>query len=183
MRSRHALRRLPDRCNAVPGRRVARRRRSRRVVEFIVAAGADGVVFPGVASEFETLARDERTCAGDRGCRRRARTHSARRRRLGRGRQRRGRTCRAGARGWRGRGHGHGARVDARGRAGAGATTTARIAAERRADHPAERAAARRLRLLARSASPRSSRAVPGDRVRQGRNAALRPADHAPARA
>jgi len=30
------------------------------VVEFIVAAGADGVVFPGVASEFETLSPDER---------------------------------------------------------------------------------------------------------------------------
>jgi 4-hydroxy-tetrahydrodipicolinate synthase len=31
-----------------------------RVVDFIVAASADGVVFPGVASEFETLAPDER---------------------------------------------------------------------------------------------------------------------------
>ena len=31
-----------------------------RVVDFIVAAGADGCVFPGVASEFETLAPDER---------------------------------------------------------------------------------------------------------------------------
>lgn len=30
------------------------------VVEFIVTAGADGVVFPGVASEFETLAPEER---------------------------------------------------------------------------------------------------------------------------
>ena len=30
------------------------------VVEFIVTAGADGVVFPGVASEFETLRPDER---------------------------------------------------------------------------------------------------------------------------
>ena len=30
------------------------------VVGFIVSAGADGVVFPGVASEFETLAPDER---------------------------------------------------------------------------------------------------------------------------
>ncbi len=31
-----------------------------RVVEFIVSAGADGLVFPGVASEFETLKPDER---------------------------------------------------------------------------------------------------------------------------
>lgn len=31
-----------------------------RVVEFIVASGADGLVFPGVASEVETLAADER---------------------------------------------------------------------------------------------------------------------------
>lgn len=31
-----------------------------RVVEFIIAGGADGLVFPGVASEFETLTRDER---------------------------------------------------------------------------------------------------------------------------
>jgi len=31
-----------------------------RLVDFIVAAGADGIVFPGVASEFETLAPDER---------------------------------------------------------------------------------------------------------------------------
>ena len=31
-----------------------------RVVDFIVSAGADGLVFPGVASEFETLAADER---------------------------------------------------------------------------------------------------------------------------
>jgi 4-hydroxy-tetrahydrodipicolinate synthase len=31
-----------------------------RVVEFIVSAGADGLVFPGVASEFETLEPDER---------------------------------------------------------------------------------------------------------------------------
>ena len=32
----------------------------RRVVDFIAGAGVDGVVFPGVASEFETLAADER---------------------------------------------------------------------------------------------------------------------------
>jgi 4-hydroxy-tetrahydrodipicolinate synthase len=32
-----------------------------RVVRFIVDAGADGVVFPGVASEFETLASGERS--------------------------------------------------------------------------------------------------------------------------
>jgi len=32
----------------------------RRVVDFIVGAGVDGVVFPGVASEFETLAPGER---------------------------------------------------------------------------------------------------------------------------
>lgn len=31
-----------------------------RLVDFIVRAGADGIVFPGVASEFETLAADER---------------------------------------------------------------------------------------------------------------------------
>jgi len=31
-----------------------------RLVDFIVVAGADGVVFPGVASEFETLQPDER---------------------------------------------------------------------------------------------------------------------------
>ncbi len=31
-----------------------------RLIDFIVAAGADGLVFPGVASEFETLAPDER---------------------------------------------------------------------------------------------------------------------------
>lgn len=32
----------------------------RAVVEFIIAAGADGLVFPGVASEFDTLSRQER---------------------------------------------------------------------------------------------------------------------------
>lgn len=32
----------------------------RAVVEFIIACGADGLVFPGVASEFDTLAPDER---------------------------------------------------------------------------------------------------------------------------
>lgn len=32
----------------------------RRVVSFIVEAGADGLVFPGVASEFDTLTRQER---------------------------------------------------------------------------------------------------------------------------
>ncbi|MEO8536379.1 MAG: dihydrodipicolinate synthase family protein [Betaproteobacteria bacterium] len=31
-----------------------------RLVDFIVASGADGIVFPGVASEFETLAASER---------------------------------------------------------------------------------------------------------------------------
>jgi len=31
-----------------------------RLVDFIVGAGVDGIVFPGVASEFETLAPDER---------------------------------------------------------------------------------------------------------------------------
>lgn len=31
-----------------------------RIVDFIVSAGADGLVFPGVASEFETLVPDER---------------------------------------------------------------------------------------------------------------------------
>jgi len=31
-----------------------------RLIDFIVAARADGIVFPGVASEFETLAPDER---------------------------------------------------------------------------------------------------------------------------
>lgn len=33
---------------------------TRRVVEYIIAAGARGIVFPGLASEYETLARDER---------------------------------------------------------------------------------------------------------------------------
>jgi dihydrodipicolinate synthase/N-acetylneuraminate lyase len=33
----------------------------RNVVEFIIASGADGLVFPGVASEFDTLAPAERT--------------------------------------------------------------------------------------------------------------------------
>ncbi len=33
----------------------------RRLIDFIVAAGADGIVFPGVASEFDTLAAAERT--------------------------------------------------------------------------------------------------------------------------
>jgi len=32
----------------------------RAVVEFIIASGADGLVFPGVASEFDTLSPDER---------------------------------------------------------------------------------------------------------------------------
>lgn len=32
-----------------------------RLVDFIVAAGVDGIVFPGVASEFEMLAADERS--------------------------------------------------------------------------------------------------------------------------
>lgn len=32
-----------------------------RLVDFIIGAGVDGVVFPGVASEFETLAPDERS--------------------------------------------------------------------------------------------------------------------------
>lgn len=33
---------------------------TRRVVEYIVASGAHGIVFPGLASEYETLSRDER---------------------------------------------------------------------------------------------------------------------------
>ena len=32
-----------------------------RVVDYIVRAGADGLVFPGVASEFDTLKPEERT--------------------------------------------------------------------------------------------------------------------------
>jgi 4-hydroxy-tetrahydrodipicolinate synthase len=32
----------------------------RRVVDFIIASGADGLVFPGVASEFDTLTKEER---------------------------------------------------------------------------------------------------------------------------
>jgi dihydrodipicolinate synthase/N-acetylneuraminate lyase len=33
---------------------------TRRVVEYIIASGARGIVFPGLASEYETLSRDER---------------------------------------------------------------------------------------------------------------------------
>ncbi|HEY0683245.1 MAG TPA: dihydrodipicolinate synthase family protein [Steroidobacter sp.] len=33
---------------------------TRRVVDYIVASGANGVVFPGLASEYDTLSRDER---------------------------------------------------------------------------------------------------------------------------
>jgi dihydrodipicolinate synthase/N-acetylneuraminate lyase len=33
---------------------------TRRVVEYIIASGAQGIVFPGLASEYETLGRDER---------------------------------------------------------------------------------------------------------------------------
>jgi 2-keto-3-deoxy-L-arabinonate dehydratase len=33
---------------------------TRRVVEYIIGAGARGIVFPGLASEYETLSRDER---------------------------------------------------------------------------------------------------------------------------
>lgn len=33
---------------------------TRRVVDYIIAAGAKGVVFPGLASEYDTLSRDER---------------------------------------------------------------------------------------------------------------------------
>ncbi len=33
---------------------------TRRVVDYIVASGAQGIVFPGLASEYETLSRDER---------------------------------------------------------------------------------------------------------------------------
>lgn len=33
---------------------------TRRVVEYILAAGARGIVFPGLASEYDTLSRDER---------------------------------------------------------------------------------------------------------------------------
>jgi 4-hydroxy-tetrahydrodipicolinate synthase len=33
---------------------------TRRVVEYIIAAGARGIVFPGLASEYETLTREER---------------------------------------------------------------------------------------------------------------------------
>src|SRR5687768_1390875 len=33
---------------------------TRRVVEYIVAAKANGIVFPGLASEYDTLTRDER---------------------------------------------------------------------------------------------------------------------------
>jgi dihydrodipicolinate synthase/N-acetylneuraminate lyase len=35
-------------------------RGTRRVVEYIIASGARGIVFPGLASEYETLTRDER---------------------------------------------------------------------------------------------------------------------------
>lgn len=37
----------------------------RRAVDFIVRAGADGLVFPGVASEFDTLSGDERARLAD----------------------------------------------------------------------------------------------------------------------
>lgn len=33
---------------------------TRRVLEYIIASGAGGIVFPGLASEYETLSRDER---------------------------------------------------------------------------------------------------------------------------
>ena len=33
---------------------------TRRVVEYIISAGAGGIVFPGLASEYDTLGRDER---------------------------------------------------------------------------------------------------------------------------
>jgi dihydrodipicolinate synthase/N-acetylneuraminate lyase len=33
---------------------------TRRVIEYIIAAGARGIVFPGLASEYETLSREER---------------------------------------------------------------------------------------------------------------------------
>ena len=33
---------------------------TRRVVEYIIASGAQGIVFPGLASEYDTLTRDER---------------------------------------------------------------------------------------------------------------------------
>lgn len=33
---------------------------TRRVVDYIIAAGAKGIVFPGLASEYDTLSRDER---------------------------------------------------------------------------------------------------------------------------
>ena len=33
---------------------------TRRVVEYIIASGAQGIVFPGLASEYDMLTRDER---------------------------------------------------------------------------------------------------------------------------
>ena len=36
---------------------------TRAVLEYIVAAGAHGVVFPGLASEYDMLTRDERSAA------------------------------------------------------------------------------------------------------------------------
>src|SRR5688500_17789535 len=33
---------------------------TRRVVDYIVASGANGIVFPGLASEYDMLSRDER---------------------------------------------------------------------------------------------------------------------------
>jgi 4-hydroxy-tetrahydrodipicolinate synthase len=76
------------------------------LIDFIVTSGADGIVFPGVASEFETLESAERTRLVDKG---RALRRGARA--VGRRRERRQcsgcRRARApGARSWRGRGDG-----------------------------------------------------------------------------
>ena len=35
-------------------------RGTRDVLEYVIAAGADGIVFPGLASEYDTLTREER---------------------------------------------------------------------------------------------------------------------------
>ena len=82
----------------------------RRIADYAVAAGADGVVYPGVASEVDTLSREERAGAFRCGLRGRRR-QGAGDLRCQRARCRGGGEARAGRRGRRrGRGNGHGTR-------------------------------------------------------------------------
>ena len=154
-----------------------------RVVEFIVDAGADGLVFPGVASEFETLEPEERRVLVE-AVARAQRADGFRWSSACQPRKRR--TPRR-----------HAAQARAVGAAAVMAVAPPTMREDDRLRRSTTTAASppRGLPIILQNAPPPAGcgfspervaeivAAVPRHRVRQGGNAALRPADHAAARA